>query len=104
MTLNDCLLNDIHLSGFGALYGLWRGMQWWIAARQKQQQEVYHYVERIIEFLSSQIQSSGESAYVPVIHVRDQLIPPQNRESKFILFEVVIIYDTLVNLVTCYLI
>lgn len=70
------------LSGFAALYGSWRGVQWWIYTRQKQQQEIYHYVERIIEFLSSQNQSSGESSYVPVIHVRDQLIPPQNREKS----------------------
>ncbi|XP_034233248.1 inner nuclear membrane protein Man1 [Thrips palmi] len=71
----------IIFSGFGAVFGLWRGIQWWISVRQKQQQEIYHYVERIIEFLSSQNQISGESSYVPVIHVRDQLIPPQNREK-----------------------
>ena len=69
-------------SGFGATYGLWHAIQWWMQARRKHQQEIYHYVERIIEYLSSQQQTSGETAYVPVIHVRDQLIPPQSRESK----------------------
>ncbi|KAK3928406.1 Inner nuclear membrane protein Man1 [Frankliniella fusca] len=69
------------ICGFGLLFGVWRGVQWWMSSRRKQQQEVYHYVERIIEYLSSQHQSTGESAYVPVIHVRDQLIPPQSREK-----------------------
>lgn len=75
-----------HLScaGFGAVYAVWRGSQFWMKARQKHQQEVYHYVERIIEYLSSQHQSPGETTFVPVIHVRDQLIPPQSRESKLI--------------------
>lgn len=68
--------------GFGAIYVLWRTIQYWLQARQKHQQEVYHYVERIIEYLSSQHQSSGESSFVPVIHVRDQLIAPQSRESE----------------------
>ncbi|KAJ1523738.1 hypothetical protein ONE63_001571 [Megalurothrips usitatus] len=69
------------LGGFASVYGLWRAIQWWIYVRQKHQQEVYHYVERIIEFLSSQHLSTGETSYVPVIHVRDQLIPPQSREK-----------------------
>lgn len=69
------------MCGFFAVYGVWRGVQWWMCARRKQQQDVYHYVERIIEYLSSQHQNTGESAYVPVIHVRDQLIPPQSREK-----------------------
>ena len=69
------------ICGFGAVYGLWYGVQWWMQSRQDRQQEVYNFVERIIEYLSSQHQSSGETAYVPVIHVRDQLIPPQSREK-----------------------
>lgn len=45
--------------------------------------EVYQLVNNIIEIVGSR--SNGPDSYVPIIHVRDQLIRPQDRQSKYFL-------------------
>lgn len=49
---------------------------------EKHKQEVNRLVENIIDLLKQQAQYRPNEGYLPIIHIRDQLIPPNERQSK----------------------
>ncbi|XP_074646708.1 inner nuclear membrane protein Man1-like [Tubulanus polymorphus] len=59
--------------------------------KEKEKQKVYNLVERIIDLLKQQYEDSLEkkeiSAYVPIPHARDVLIPMQDRQKMMGLWE-----------------
>jgi len=48
---------------------------------EKHKQEVNRLVENIIDLLKQQAQYRPNEGYLPIIHIRDQLIPPNERQS-----------------------
>ncbi|XP_046668747.1 inner nuclear membrane protein Man1 [Homalodisca vitripennis] len=65
----------------GALLGAGRAVYWWIDRQERNKKEVFRMVESIIDILSSHQQSSAGDNYLAISHVRDQLIPPQQRDK-----------------------
>lgn len=51
--------------------------------QERNRKEVFRLVESIIELLSNHQQSAGEDNYLAISHVRDQLIPPYQRQRKY---------------------
>lgn len=70
-------------AGFVTLFGVVKGFQWWRSVQERNRKEVFRLVESIIELLSSHQQSAGEDNYLAISHVRDQLIPPYQRQRKY---------------------
>lgn len=68
------------LIGFVTLFGVVKGFQWWRSVQERNRKEVFRLVESIIELLSNHQQSAGEDNYLAISHVRDQLIPPYQRQ------------------------
>lgn len=60
--------------------GSQRGYKYYVAYRKRKSDEIYSMVEQIIDVISQETEDSGEP-YISVDHVRDTLIPPQNREK-----------------------
>jgi len=48
---------------------------------EKHKQEVNRLVENIIDLLKQHAQYRPNEGYLPIIHIRDQLIPPNERQS-----------------------
>jgi hypothetical protein len=71
--------------GVCVLYGIKLAVQWYIRRRERDKMEVYKMVERIIELLMKQQRniSPGKQPYLAVNHIRDQLIPPPDRNREF---------------------
>lgn len=69
-------------SAFIALLGVGKGVYWWLDRQERNQKEVFRVVESIIDVLSTHQQSSAGDNYLAISHVRDQLIPPHQRDSK----------------------
>ncbi|TRY62605.1 hypothetical protein TCAL_03996 [Tigriopus californicus] len=73
---------------FGLIYGLYRLYVWRKEQKLQENQEVFELVEQVLSLLVAQHQVSrsqgpgGARPWVPVNHIRDQLIPPQDREKR----------------------
>lgn len=65
--------------------GFARGIWWWIARQERNKKEVFKMVESIIDILSTHQQNNARENYLPISHVRDQLIPPHKRDSELLL-------------------
>lgn len=50
---------------------------------EKHKNEVNRLVENTIDLLKQQAQYRPIEGYLPIIHIRDQLIPPNERQSKY---------------------
>jgi len=48
---------------------------------EKHKHEVNRLVENIIDLLKQNAQYRPNEGYLPIIHIRDQLIPPNERQS-----------------------
>lgn len=68
------------LIGFVTVFGVVKGFQWWRSVQERNRKEVFRLVESIIELLSNHQHSAGEDNYLAISHVRDQLIPPYQRQ------------------------
>jgi hypothetical protein len=66
------------------LYGINLATQWYMRRRERDKVEVYNMVERIIELLVNYQQNAtpGKQPFLAVNHVRDQLIPPPDRNRE----------------------
>lgn len=53
---------------------------------EKHKQEVNRLVENTIDLLKQQAQYRPNEGYLPIIHIRDQLIPLSERSSKINLY------------------
>lgn len=55
---------------------------------EKHKQEVNRLVESTIDLLKQQAQYRPKEGYLPIIHIRDQLIPSNERQgiNKYIFF------------------
>jgi len=63
---------------------------------EKHNQEVNRLVESIIDLLKQQAQYRPNEGYLPIIHIRDQLIPPNERQSiktSFTVKEITFFYN-----------
>lgn len=73
---------------FGLMYGSYRLYIWRKEQKLQENQEVFELVEQVLSLLVAQHQVSrsqgpgGARPWVPVNHIRDQLIPPQDREKR----------------------
>ncbi|XP_046401234.1 uncharacterized protein LOC124167313 [Ischnura elegans] len=88
--------------GFFALWWCQVGISWHLRRKERHQKEVYQLVEQALALLSAHQQhqaslgsgadgiASGEGAYLAINHVRDQLIPPSERQKKAALWEEVV--------------
>ncbi|XP_071449597.1 inner nuclear membrane protein Man1 isoform X2 [Hetaerina americana] len=88
--------------GFFTLWWCQVGISWHLRRKERHQKEVYRLVEQAITLLSAHQQhqaslgsgadgsASGEGAYLAINHVRDQLIPPSERQKKAALWEEVV--------------
>ncbi|MCJ8743380.1 hypothetical protein PDJAM_G00093360 [Pangasius djambal] len=74
------------LAGIGIVYGVLRYMKYRWSREEKETREMYDMVERIIDVLKSHNEACQENkdlqAYLPIPHVRDSLIQPQDRKKK----------------------
>lgn len=61
----------------GLLSALYFGIRFWMMKEASHKQEVYKLANSIIEIIASR----GPDSFVPITHVRDQLIPPQDRSK-----------------------
>ncbi|KAL1117384.1 hypothetical protein AAG570_004710, partial [Ranatra chinensis] len=58
----------------------YKGVSWWVSKNARYKEDVYRLVTNIVEIVSTKAQESPGGGYVPISHVRDQLIPPQDRQ------------------------
>lgn len=64
-----------------SLISLYFGICYMTTKSEKHKQEVNQLVENIIDLLKQQAQYRPNESYLPIIHIRDQLIPPNERQS-----------------------
>lgn len=65
------------------VYGLFWIHKWRAERRLREQQDVFELVEQVLSLLVAQHQLGGTNkACLAVNHIRDQLIPPQDRKRK----------------------
>jgi len=64
-----------------SLVSLYFGICYLTTKSEKHKQEVNRLVENIIDLLKQQAQYRPNESYLPIIHIRDQLIPPNERQS-----------------------
>lgn len=70
-----------------SIISLYFGVCYITTKSEKHKQEVNRFVESTIDLLKQQAQYRPKEGYLPIIHIRDQLIPPNERQSMtFILF------------------
>lgn len=67
--------------GFTAVYSLNRGYKYYKHYQQKQKDELFYMVERIIDTLQTNATEDGEN-YLVINHVRDMILPINDRASK----------------------
>jgi len=65
-----------------SIVSLYFGICYMTTKSEKHKQEVNHLVENIIDLLKQQAQYRPNEGYLPIIHIRDQLIPPNERQKK----------------------
>lgn len=64
-----------------SIIGLYFGVCYVTTKSEKHRQEVNRLVERIIDLLKQQAQYRPNEGYLPIIHLRDQLIPLNERQG-----------------------
>jgi len=74
------------------LFGGLKGVYWWFDRKERNKKEVFKMVESIIDILSTHQQSSARDNYLAISHVRDQLIPPQQRDKMEAIWEKAVAY------------
>ncbi|XP_001952027.2 inner nuclear membrane protein Man1 isoform X1 [Acyrthosiphon pisum] len=65
-----------------SLISLYFGICYMTTKSEKHKQEVNRLVENIIDLLKQHAQYRPNEGYLPIIHIRDQLIPPNERQKK----------------------
>ncbi|XP_072123618.1 inner nuclear membrane protein Man1 [Mobula birostris] len=75
----------IFLVGVGIVWGVLHYMKYRWRKEESETKQMYDMVERIIDVLKSHNEACQENKdlqpYLPIPHVRDSLIPPQNRKK-----------------------
>lgn len=81
--MTQCYINELlFVTALLAIYGGQKAVRWWVDRHERNKKEVFRLVENIIELLSNHQQTGLGDNYLAINHVRDQLIPPQQRQSK----------------------
>merc|ERR1712106_509045 len=75
------------VASFLVLVGLFKANQWRQVRIKKKDEEVFQLVRQATNFLYQQHQMAaregkGGPSYLAINHIRDQLIPPQDRVGK----------------------
>uniref|UniRef100_T1HBW6 LEM domain-containing protein n=1 Tax=Rhodnius prolixus TaxID=13249 RepID=T1HBW6_RHOPR len=66
--------------GCGFFYLVYLVVRWWMIREARYKEEVYKLVSNIIDIVSSKAQTPD--SFIPISHVRDQLIAPKDRARK----------------------
>ncbi|XP_050543880.1 inner nuclear membrane protein Man1 [Daktulosphaira vitifoliae] len=65
-----------------SVLGVYFGICYFTTKSEKHKKEVNTLVEKIINLLKAQAQNHPNEPYLAIIHIRDQLIPPIERQEK----------------------
>lgn len=68
-------------SGFGILYSIQKSYKFYLKQKKEKNDQIYGMVEKIIDILQTSVSENSEN-FLAVNHVRDMIIPPQERKSK----------------------
>ncbi|XP_069760113.1 inner nuclear membrane protein Man1 [Narcine bancroftii] len=75
----------IFLVGVGVVWGVLHYMKYRWRKEESETKQMYDMVERIIDVLRSHNEACQENKdlqpYLPILHIRDALVPPQNRKK-----------------------
>uniref|UniRef100_A0ACB8FNX8 Inner nuclear membrane protein Man1 n=1 Tax=Sphaerodactylus townsendi TaxID=933632 RepID=A0ACB8FNX8_9SAUR len=75
----------ILLLGIGMIWAVLRYMKYWWSKEEEETRQMYDMVVKIIDVLRSHNETCQENKdlqpYMPIPHVRDSLIPPQDRKK-----------------------
>jgi membrane protein Man1 len=69
-------------SALAVIFTIYLIAKWYTRRNARYQDEVYKLVSNILDIVSSKAHEQ-ENNFVPISHVRDQLIPPKDRQSMF---------------------
>lgn len=73
-----------------SVVSLYFGICYVTTKSEKYKQEVNQLVESIIDILKQQAQYRPNEGYLPIIHIRDQLILPNERTSIYIYINLIL--------------
>lgn len=69
----------------------YKAVEWWLSRKDEHKRQVFKLVEQIINMVSAHC-AEGRERFVAINHVRDQLIPPQQRASMHSVWEEAVAY------------
>ncbi|CAL8133625.1 unnamed protein product [Orchesella dallaii] len=85
----------IALASACACFGGWKIVLYYRRKKKTEEDEVFKFVEKVLEVLYQQYELSEKSegcAYLAVNHIRDELVPPKERQKKEALWNKVVDY------------